>query len=102
MTNCTVLNSTAIACVTPPFTLNSLTMEGNENFNVLNYTVIMDNVPGPDLTMESLQIRVVPNPGNFTLLTMEYITRQGQPFMLQIAVCEQWSMNIGMLKFLPF
>ena len=90
MTNCTVLNSTVIECVAPP--LISLTNLGNEYFNdinVLNYTVIMDNAPGPDLTMESLQMRAVPNPGNFTLLTTEYITSQGQPFMLQIAVCEQ-------------
>ena len=90
MTSCTVLNSTVIECVAPPLT--SLTNLGNEYFNdinVLNYTVIMDNAPGPDLTMENLQISVVPNPGNFTLLTTEYITRQGQPFMLQIAVCEQ-------------
>ena len=63
-------------------------MEGDENSNILNYTVIMDDVPGPDLTVESLQIRVKPNPGNFTLLTTQYVTRQELPFMVQIAVRE--------------
>ena len=63
-------------------------MEGDENSNVLNYTVVMDNAPGPDLTMESLQISVEPNPGDFTLLTIQYITRQELPFMVQIAVRE--------------
>ena len=86
MTNCTALNSTVITCVAPPLT--SFTTKRDENSNVLAYTVIVDNAPGPDLTMESLQISVEPNPRNFTLLTTQYITRQELPFMVQIAVRE--------------
>jgi hypothetical protein len=74
--------------VTP--TLTSFTTEGDAGTNnALNYTVIVDNAPGPDLiTMESLQISVKPNPGNFTLLTTQYIMNEDPPFMVQIAVCE--------------
>ena len=35
----------------------------------LNYTIIMDNAPGPDRTLQSLQITVQPNPENFMLIT---------------------------------
>ena len=89
MTNCTVLNSTSITCVTP--SLTSFSMEGDGAGNdLVNYTVVMDNAPGPDLTaMEGLRIGVKPNPGNFILLTMQYITNeQLPPFMVQIAVRE--------------
>ena len=73
-------------CVTPPLT--SFSMEGDGAGNdLVNYTVVMDNVPGPDLTtMESLRISVKPNPGNFILLTTQYITNEQPPFMVQIAV----------------
>ena len=88
MTNCTVLNSTSITCVTP--SLTSFSMERNgAGSDLVNYTVIMDNAPGPDLTaMESLRISVKPNPGNFILLTMQYITNEQPLFMVQIAVRE--------------
>ena len=62
---------------------------GGAGNNLVNYTVVMDNAPGPDLTtMESLQISVKPNPGNFILLTTQYITNEQPPFMVQIAVRE--------------
>jgi hypothetical protein len=35
----------------------------------LNYTIILDNAPGPDRTLRSLQITVQPNPENFVLKT---------------------------------
>ena len=66
MTDCTTLNSSAIACVTPP-----LTTKQQGDGDGLNYTIIMDNAPGPDLSMESLQITVLPNPGNFILVTRD-------------------------------
>ena len=66
MTKCTMLNSSVIACVTPPLTR---LQQGDEDR--LNYTIIMDNAPGPDLSMESLQISVLPNPGNFVLVTTD-------------------------------
>ena len=63
-------------------------MEGDGAGNgLVKYTVVMDNAPGPDLTaMASLQISVKPNPGNFILLTTQYITNEQLPFMVQIAV----------------
>ena len=67
ITACTVFNSGAIACVSPPL---SHTEPGDEEG--LNYTVIMDNAPGPDLDDESLQIGVLPDPGNFKLLDSSY------------------------------
>ena len=86
MTNCTVLNSTSITCVTPPLTLFSMEEDGAGN-DLVNYTVVMDHAPGPDLTtMESLRISVKPNPGNFILLTTQYIMNGQPPFMVQITV----------------
>ena len=41
----------------------------SEDTDGLNYTIVMDNAPGPDLTVESLQINVLPNPENFLLIT---------------------------------
>lgn len=88
MTNCIVLNSSAIACVAPPLT--SFTMEGDDSDDiVLNYTVVMDSAPGPDLAVDRLQIGVVPNPGSFMLLTTQYVTGQQPPFTVQIAVSER-------------
>ena len=54
-TNCTVINSTAISCVTPPLTR----MQSTDSDGV-NYTIRVDNAPGPDLTLMSLQISWLP------------------------------------------
>ena len=52
-------------CVTPPLLRIPL-----DNRDGLNYTIIMDNAPGPNQTLESLKIAVQPNPENFLLKTM--------------------------------
>ena len=65
-----VINSTAISCVTPP--LNRI-QPGDANG--INYTIRVDNAPGPDLSIGSLQINVVPNPENFMLVDSVYTTR---------------------------
>ena len=54
-TNCTVINSTATSCVTPPLTR----MQSTDSDGV-NYTIRADNAPGPDLTLMSLQISWLP------------------------------------------
>lgn len=66
MTSCTVINSTAISCVTPP--LSRLQPSDRDG---LNYTIIMDNAPGPNLADKTLQIFVLPNPENFRLISTE-------------------------------
>ena len=40
--------------------------------NGLTYTIRVDNSPGLDPNVESLQIMVLPNPGNFELVDSEY------------------------------
>ena len=43
-TNCTVINSTAISCVTPPLhRMQSTDSDG------INYIIRVDNAPGPNL-----------------------------------------------------
>ena len=68
----------------------------------VNYTILIDNAPGPDLTVMSLQISVLPNPGNFTLVDNEYnigsgtairimvrhlTTTKGAPVLLTLILC---------------
>ena len=65
-----VINSSSLSCVTPPLTrIQSGDSDG------VNYTIRVDNAPGPDLTIESLQISVWPNPGNFILVDSIYTTQ---------------------------
>ena len=80
MTSCIVINSTAISCVVPPLTrLQPGDVDG------LNYTIIMDNAPGPDLTNENLQIRVAPNPVVFGLVESEYNTGTSAPIRIRVS-----------------
>ena len=79
MTDCNVLNFTAISCVAPPLITQSPLGDGDSR---LNYTIIVDDAPGPDLAMDSLQISVLPDPGNFTLITTQYTSQQ----VVQISV----------------
>ena len=58
------MNFSTIVCVTPP--LHRIPSDDRDG---LNYTILMDNAPGPDLTLKSLQITVLPNPENFSLIT---------------------------------
>ena len=44
----------------------------SEDSDGVNYTIRVDNAPGPDLNIESLQISVLRNPGNFMLVDSEY------------------------------
>ena len=54
--------------MTPP--LNRM-QPGDEDG--ITYTVRVDDAPGPDpIANVSLQISVLPNPGNFTLVDTEY------------------------------
>ena len=78
-TRCTVLNSMAISCVTPPLTR----MQSGDSDGV-NYTILIDNAPGPDLTMMSLQINVLPNPGNFKLVDNEYNIGSGTAIRIMV------------------
>ena len=61
-------NDTSIGCVTPP-----LTRLQPEDRDGLNYTLVMDNAPGPDLSRNELQLQVLHNPGNFTLNTTSLV-----------------------------
>ena len=65
-----VISSRALRCVTPPLTrIQSGDRDG------VSYTIRVDNAPGPDLAIESLQISVLPNPGNFILVDSIYTTQ---------------------------
>ena len=75
-----VVNSTAIKCVTP-----QLTVSGQGERATLNYTIIVDNAPGPDLNIEGLQITASPNPGNFMLLTTQYNTGSSAPIRITVS-----------------
>ena len=80
MTSCTVINETAISCVIPPLTrLQPGDADG------LNYTIIMDNAPGPDLTNENLQISVQPNPEVFELVESEYNAGSSAPIRIRVS-----------------
>ena len=80
MTSCTVISETAISCVVPPLTrLQPGDTDG------LNYTIIMDNAPGPDLSSENLWISVEPNPGNFSLVESEYNTGSSAPIRILVS-----------------
>ena len=74
-----VVNSTAIRCVTPQLT------RSGQGGATLNYTIIVDNAPGPDLSIESLQITASPNPGNFMLLTTQYNTGSSAPIRITVS-----------------
>ena len=78
------LSSTSLSCLSPSLDRKPLGGGQEDNFT-LNYTLVLDNAPGPDLSMESLRIRVLPDPGKFTLLTTEYEEEQS-PFVARIAV----------------
>ena len=83
-THCDVINSTAISCVTPP--LNQIQPVDSDG---ITYTIIVDDAPGPDpLANASLQIRVLPNPGNFRLVDMEYNT--GSNTVIRIMVSKNF------------
>ena len=70
----------AISCVTPP--LNRI-QQGDDDG--ITYTIRVDNAPGPDpLANASLQIRVLPNPGNFRLVDTEY--NSGSNTVIRITV----------------
>lgn len=73
-----------MSCVTPP-----LTRIPRQDRDGLNYTIVMDNAPGPDLTLERLQIKVLPNPENFTLITASTHESNinGALSPIQITVC---------------
>ena len=73
-----------MSCVTPPLTRIPL-----HDSDGLNYTIIMDNAPGPDLALQRLQIIVRSNPENFTLITTSTHENDmnGAPSPIQIAVC---------------
>ena len=80
MTSCTVINSTTITCVSPPLTrLKPGDADG------LNYTIIMDHAPGPDLSIESLQLRVASNPGNFRLIDSTYNAGSTIPIRIMVS-----------------
>ena len=69
-----------IGCVTPPL---NLIQPGDDDG--ITYTIRVDNAPGPDpLANASLQIRVLPNPGNFRLVDTEYIS--GSNTVIRITV----------------
>ena len=67
VTECTAMNFSTIVCVAPPLLRIPL-----HDTDGLNYTLLMDNAPGPDLSLDNLQITVLPNPKNFMLLTTTY------------------------------
>ena len=70
----------AISCVTPP--LNRIQPGDDDG---ITYTIRVDNAPGPDpLANASLQIRVLPNPGNFRLVDTEY--NSGSNTVIRITV----------------
>ena len=59
----------------------------------VNYTIAMDNAPGPDLTVESMQINVLPNPENFILITTSIEQQQNVSILISvnnktIKICE--------------
>ena len=79
MTSCTVINETAISCVTPPLTrLHPGDVDG------LTYIIMVDNAPGPDLSIEELQISVTPNPGNFRLVDPRYNSGSTAPIRIMV------------------
>ena len=56
----------------------------SEDTDGLNYTIVMDNAPGPDLTVESLQINVLPNPENFLLITTSIDKQQDVSILISV------------------
>ena len=79
MTSCTLINFTAISCVIPPLTrLQPGDADG------LNYTIMADNAPGPNLNNENLLIRVAPNPGNFKLIDSTYNAGSTTPIRIMV------------------
>ena len=68
VSKCEAYNETSIGCVTPPLT--GLQPEDGDG---LNYTIVMDNAPGPDLSRNKLRLHVLPNPGNFILNTTSLV-----------------------------
>lgn len=81
-TLCTILNSTAISCITPP--LNRIRADDT---NGVNYTIRVDDAPGPNLTNVSLQIRVLPNPEKFVLIDTEYSINSGTVIRIIVSFC---------------
>ena len=54
----------------------------------VTYTIIVDDAPGPDpLVNASLQIRVLPNPGNFRLVDTEYNTGSNTVIRIMVSKC---------------
>ena len=84
---CTVINSTAIRCVTPP--LNRIQL-GDEDG--ISYTIQVDNAPGPDpMVNASLQISVLPNPGNLVLIDSIYTAQDiatSSPIRIRVYILE--------------
>ena len=78
------LSSSSLSCLSPSLDHKPLGGDQEDNFT-LSYTLVLDNAPGPNLSVESLQIRVLSDPGSFTLLTTEYEEEQS-PFIARIAV----------------
>ena len=76
-----MINKTAIGCVVPPLTR---LLPGDADG--LNYTIILDNAPGPDLSNENLQIIVEPNPENFELVESEYNTGSSAPIRITVSL----------------
>ena len=80
MTSCTLINEAAISCIFPPL---SHLQPGDADG--LNYTIIMDNAPGPDLTTEKLQISIEPNPQGFKLVESEYNAGSSAPIRITVS-----------------
>ncbi len=59
------VNTTALSCIAPMVMGNPVTIA---------YTLILDDVPPPDLTRPELLLSLRPNPGNFMLVTKEVST----------------------------
>lgn len=77
--SCKVHNSTAISCETP-----TLARVQSKDTDGLNYTIAMDNASGPDLTVESLRINVLPNPENFVLITTSIKQQQNASILISV------------------
>ena len=81
MSSCSVINFTAISCITP-----ELTRLRPGDGSGLSYTIRIDNAQGPDPNAESLQIQVTQNPSNFNLVNSEYNPGTNAPIRIMVSV----------------
>ena len=70
--------------MTPP--LNQTQQPGDDDG--ITYTIRVDNAPGPNpMVNASLQISVLPNPGNFELVDTEYNSGSNNVIRITVRSC---------------